>query len=126
MARRSNLIEALQGAAVTMPVRPGGWFASGSQVRRPRDVYSELSNIVNEQDTARQLGAYLNDPLWDDLKDLLAEVLAATKPVYFYLDAVDEEFGHAPMHWLRCQEGLFYQVMRLLRDIAPLSGCGCA
>jgi hypothetical protein len=29
---------------------------------------------------------------------------------------VDEEFGHAPMHWLRCQEGLFYQVMRLLRD----------
>jgi hypothetical protein len=86
------------------------------EVRRPRDVYSELANIINEQDTARRLGAYLNDPLWDDLKDLLAEVLGATKPVYFYLDAVDEEFGHAPMHWLRCQEGLFYQVMRLLRD----------
>jgi hypothetical protein len=86
------------------------------EVRRPRDVYSELSNIINEQDTARKLAAYLNDPLWDDLKDLLAEVLATTKPVYFYLDAVDEEFGHAPMHWLRCQEGLFYQVMRLLRD----------
>ncbi len=38
------------------------------------------------------------------------------KPIYFYLDAVDEEFGHAPMYWLKCQEGLFYQVMRLLRD----------
>jgi hypothetical protein len=86
------------------------------EVRRPRDVYAELSNIINEQDTARKLTAYLNDPLWDDLKDLLAEVLAMAKPVYFYLDAVDEEFGHAPMHWLRCQEGLFYQVMRLLRD----------
>ena len=86
------------------------------EVRRPRDVYSELANLVNEQDTARQLSTYLNDPLWDDLKDLLAEVLATTRPVYFYLDAVDEEFGHAPMHWLRCQEGLFYQVMRLLRD----------
>jgi hypothetical protein len=86
------------------------------EVRRPRDVYSELANIVNEHDTARKLTAYLNDPLWDDLKDLLAEVLGGTKPVYFYLDAVDEEFGHAPMHWLRCQEGLFYQVMRLLRD----------
>jgi hypothetical protein len=86
------------------------------EVRRPRDVYSELSNIINEQDTARRLNTYLNDPLWVDLKDLLAEVLGATKPVYFYLDAVDEEFGHAPMHWLRCQEGLFYQVMRLLRD----------
>jgi hypothetical protein len=29
---------------------------------------------------------------------------------------VDEEFSHAPMYWLKCQEGLFYQVMRLLRD----------
>ena len=29
---------------------------------------------------------------------------------------MDEEFGHAPMYWLKCQEGLFYQVMRLLRD----------
>ncbi|HJZ08709.1 MAG TPA: serine/threonine-protein kinase, partial [Trebonia sp.] len=37
-------------------------------------------------------------------------------PVFFYLDAVDEEFSHAPMYWLKCQEGLFYQVMRLLRD----------
>ncbi|HVE31154.1 MAG TPA: hypothetical protein VNC80_13910, partial [Mycobacteriales bacterium] len=34
------------------------------EVRRPRDVYSELANVVNEQDTARQLTAYLNDPLW--------------------------------------------------------------
>src|SRR4029453_3722429 len=41
-------------------------------------------------------------PRWDALKDLLAEVLGTPKPVYFYLDAVDEEFGHAPMHWLRC------------------------
>lgn len=86
------------------------------EVRRPRDVYAELSNIINERHTAHQLSTYLNDPLWEDLKDLLGEVLAHTKPVYFYLDAVDEEFGHAPMHWLRCQEGLFYQVMRLLRD----------
>jgi hypothetical protein len=85
-------------------------------VRRPRDVYSELSNIVLERDTAHQLSTYLSDPLWDDLKDLVGEILATTKPVYFYLDAVDEEFGHAPMHWLRCQEGLFHQVMRLLRD----------
>jgi hypothetical protein len=86
------------------------------EVRRPRDIYAELSNIVHERHTAHQLSSYLDDPLWEDLKDLLGEVLAHTKPVYFYLDAVDEEFGHAPMYWLRCQEGLFYQVMRLLRD----------
>ena len=43
-------------------------------------------------------------------------MIGRCKPIYFYLDAVDEEFSHAPMYWLRCQEGLFYQVMRLLRD----------
>ena len=59
---------------------------------------------------------YLDDPLWDDLEDLLGEVLSQCKPIYFYLDAIDEEFSHAPMYWLKCQEGLFYQVMRLLRD----------
>jgi hypothetical protein len=84
--------------------------------RRPRTVYSEVRDIINGQHTSHQLSAYLDDPLWDDLEDLLGEVVGQCKPVFFYLDAVDEEFGHAPMYWLKCQEGLFYQVMRLLRD----------
>ncbi|MBV9448617.1 MAG: serine/threonine protein kinase [Streptosporangiaceae bacterium] len=84
--------------------------------RRPRSIYSQVRDIINERQTAHQLSTYLDDPLWDDLEDLLGEVVGQCKPVYFYLDAVDEEFGHAPMYWLKCQEGLFYQVMRLLRD----------
>jgi hypothetical protein len=84
--------------------------------RRPRSVYSQLRDIINQSQTAYQLSTFLDDPLWDDLEDLLAEILGQCKPVYFYLDAVDEEFSHAPMYWLKCQEGLFYQVMRLLRD----------
>ncbi len=84
--------------------------------RRPRSIYSQVRDIVNERQTAHQLSAYLDDPLWDDLEDLLGEVVCRCKPIYFYLDAVDEEFGHAPMYWLKCQEGLFYQVMRLLRQ----------
>jgi hypothetical protein len=84
--------------------------------RRPRTIYSQVRDIINERQTAYQLSAYLDDPLWDDLEDLLGEVVGQCKPIYFYLDAVDEEFGHAPMYWLKCQEGLFYQVMRLLRD----------
>jgi len=84
--------------------------------RRPRSIYSEVRDIINSQHNARQLSAYLDDPLWDDLEDLLGEVLGQCKPIYFYLDAIDEEFSHAPMYWLKCQEGLFYQVMRLLRD----------
>ncbi len=84
--------------------------------RRPRSIYSEVRDIINQRQTAHQLSTYLDDPLWDDLEDLLGEVISRCKPIYFYLDAVDEEFGHAPMYWLKCQEGLFYQVMRLLRD----------
>ncbi len=84
--------------------------------RRPRSIYSEVRDIINQQHNAHQLSTYLDDPLWDDLEDLLGEILSQCKPIYFYLDAIDEEFSHAPMYWLKCQEGLFYQVMRLLRD----------
>src|SRR5215469_12997576 len=84
--------------------------------RRPRSIYSHVRDIINQRQTAYQLSTYLDDPLWDDLEDLLGEVVRHCKPIYFYLDAVDEEFSHAPMYWLKCQEGLFYQVMRLLRD----------
>ena len=84
--------------------------------RRPRSIYSQVRDIINQRQTGHQLSTYLDDPLWDDLEDLLGEVVGQCKPIYFYLDAVDEEFGHAPMYWLKCQEGLFYQVMRLLRD----------
>ena len=84
--------------------------------RRPWSIYSQVRDIINERNTAHQLSTYLDDPLWDDLEDLLGEVVGQCKPIYFYLDAVDEEFSHAPMYWLKCQEGLFYQVMRLLRD----------
>jgi hypothetical protein len=84
--------------------------------RRPRTIYSQVRDVINRHHTAHQLSSYLDDPLWDDLEEELGEALAHCKPVYFYLDAVDEEFSHAPMYWLKCQEGLFYQVMRLLRD----------
>jgi Protein kinase domain len=84
--------------------------------RRPRNIYGQVRDIINERHSAHELSVYLDDPLWDDLEDLLGEVLGHCKPIYFYLDAVDEEFSHAPMYWLKCQEGLFYQVMRLLRD----------
>ncbi len=84
--------------------------------RRPRSIYSQVRDIINQRHTAHQLSTYLDDPLWDDLEDLLGDVVGQCKPIYFYLDALDEEFSHAPMYWLKCQEGLFYQVMRLLRD----------
>jgi hypothetical protein len=85
-------------------------------VRRPRAVYSELRAIVGRCNSAYELSRLMDDQRWDDLEDLLAELLHETPPVFFYIDAVDEEFSSAPMYWLRCQKGLFFQVMRMLRD----------
>ena len=89
--------------------------------QRPRSIYSELRAIIYGRSTAHQLTTYLEDPAWDDLEDVLSEILRTCPPIFFYIDAVDEDFSRAPMYWLRCQEGLFYQVMRLLRD-ARLGG----
>ena len=86
------------------------------EFRRPRSIYAELRAIINGHNNARQLTAYVEDPAWDDLEDVLGETLRTCPPIFFYLDAVDEEFSHAPMYWLRCQMGLFHQVMRFLRD----------
>jgi hypothetical protein len=88
---------------------------------KPRSIYSQLRAIINEAHTSNQLTRYLEDDRWDDLEYELGEVLRTCPPIFFYLDAVDEEFHHAPMYWLRCQKGLFYQTMRLLRD-ARLGG----
>ena len=79
-------------------------------------VYSQVSEIVNAHHSRPSVEKYMTKPLWAELETVVAEILATCPPVCLYLDAVDEEFAHAPMYWLRCQKGLFYQTMRLLRD----------
>jgi hypothetical protein len=79
-------------------------------------IYSQVSEIININSSARQIDNYLRNPLWTELEALVGRVVKNCPPVCFYIDAVDEEFGHAPMYWLRCQKGLFYQTMRFLRD----------
>ncbi len=79
-------------------------------------VYSQVSEIINAHHSKQSIEKYLTKPLWAELETVVAEIMATCPPVCLYLDAVDEEFAHAPMYWLRCQKGLFYQTMRLLRD----------
>lgn len=84
--------------------------------RQPHSIYSEVRSIINGHNTANHLSRFLNDSAWDDLEYELAEILRTCPPIFFYLDAVDEEFHNAPMYWLRCQQGLFQQTMRMIRD----------
>lgn len=79
-------------------------------------AYSQISEIINSHHARPAIERFLSAPLWHDLETLLSDLLSSCPPICFYLDAVDEEFAHAPMYWLRCQKGLFYQAMRFLRD----------
>lgn len=94
----------------------GRYLALLDDVRRPRSVYSELRAIVGKCRSAHELTRFIDDPRWDDLEDVLGELLADTPPIFFYIDAVDEEFSSAPMYWMRCQKGLFFETMRMLRN----------
>jgi hypothetical protein len=86
------------------------------EVAAPRSVYDQLSGLINSHHTGHHLERALRSPKWGDLEYRLGELLRDAPPIFFYLDAVDEEYAAAPNYWLRCQKGLFYQVMRLLRD----------
>jgi hypothetical protein len=88
------------------------------EVATPRSVYDQLSGLINTHHTGHHLEQTLRSPRWGDLEYFLGEFIRESPPFFFYLDAVDEEYASAPNYWLRCQTGLFYQVMRLLRDPA--------
>jgi hypothetical protein len=104
-------VEAAEAAAIR-----GEYGHLIGKFRQPRSIYSELRDIIFSHNAAIHLRRYLENPDWDDLESVLADLLRESMPVFFYLDAVDERINSAPMYWLRCQEGLFMQVMKLLRD----------
>ena len=82
----------------------------------PLSIYSQVTEIIEGHHSREHISAYLKHFLWAELAYTLSEIIKESPPIALYLDAVDEEFAHAPMYWLRCQKGLFYQVMRFLQD----------
>lgn len=79
-------------------------------------IYSQVSEIIRLHNTMNQIKNFLDNPLWNELESIIADIIQNCPPICLYVDAVDEEFSHAPMYWHRCQKGLFYQTMRMLRD----------
>jgi len=80
------------------------------------NCYNELRTIIQSNSTENDINKFLNNPKWHQLEQVLKSEIKKFPPIYFYIDAIDEEFAHAPMYWLRCQKGLFYQTMRFLRN----------
>jgi hypothetical protein len=84
--------------------------------RHPLAIYSQLQEILDKYKGRTALINYLRQREWNDLEAVLSEALHDCPPIYLYVDAIDDEFAHAPMYWLHCQKGLFYTVMSLIRD----------
>ena len=94
----------------------GGYAALLGRPEAPRSPYAEVAEIVHKHQSRTALDRYLRHEGWPDLTTHLANALRGSKPVYLYLDAIDEQFAHAPMYWMKFQKGLFYTVMALLRE----------
>jgi hypothetical protein len=88
----------------------------GTRIAAARSPMTTLKYLIDRFTRSGSLNKHLNDPLWDDLETRVTELLADTPPLIFVIDAVDEDFAHAPAYWARCQKGLFYETMRLLRS----------
>lgn len=81
----------------------------------PMTIYSEVRNILSHYSTRNSFNEYAEKREWDEIEIIVGNIIRTLPAIYFFVDSVDEEYGHAPMYWLRCQKGLFYRVMRLLR-----------
>jgi hypothetical protein len=86
------------------------------EVSTPRSVHNQMGDLIGSHRSGAHLDRTLRSPEWGNLEYWLSEFLPTAPPMFFYLDAIDEEYASAPNYWLRCQKGLFFQVMRLLRD----------
>lgn len=88
-----------------------------TEARTPLSIYSQVTEMLHTSRlSARALDRLLAHQEWEALEYTLAELLPRFPPICMYMDAIDEEFRHAPNFWLMAQKGLFYQVLRLLRD----------
>jgi hypothetical protein len=82
--------------------------------RVPRPVYAEVSDILSSAHTPHRLTEALKHRDWVELEYWLGRALREAPPMYLYIDAVDDHFQRAPMYWLKCQKGLFLEIMALL------------
>ncbi len=88
----------------------------------PRQVADYFSQLATRRGAFAERNRYLRDPRWGDLEALVAASLAETRPIYFYIDAIDDNYKYSPSLWAQCQRGLYYAVMDLLRDYDALGG----
>lgn len=79
-------------------------------------IYSFFQILLSESISKDRMDKTLNNPGYLQLKRKLQSVLRNAPELYFFLDSIDLEYEHAPLHWAMCQKGLFYAVYIFLQD----------
>ncbi|MFT3796627.1 P-loop ATPase, Sll1717 family [Flavobacterium sp.] len=82
----------------------------------PISIFRQLENILTRFNSLRDLNAFLELEEWADFEAEIGELLSDLPPLYFFIDAIDDDYQNAPHHWLRCQFGLFNCIFRMLRS----------
>jgi hypothetical protein len=81
-----------------------------------RRITHEARVIIHKFRDRAGLHRYLYDESWADAEHQILECFGRTRPLFLYVDAIDDNFKYAPRHWMRCQRGLFYAIMDLIRE----------
>ena len=84
--------------------------------QREYSLYSIFQILLFSAETRPQINCILENRDWFWLKNTLIGILRKSPEVYFFLDSIDSEYEHAPLHWLMCQKGLFYAVLSFLQQ----------
>ncbi len=79
-------------------------------------VYQCMSSMLIVSDTVNKMNMLLNNLCWIELFNKIQKIIKKLPPIYIFLDAIDIEYEHSPLHWTSCQKGLFYAIMALLQD----------
>ncbi len=82
----------------------------------PVSLGSQVRDVLGAHHSRRHLESYLLRPEWEQVEQSVGAALHNSPPMYFFFDALDEEFQHAPAYWLAAQKGLYFQLMRVLVD----------
>ena len=79
-------------------------------------AYAELKAVLSRIKTVSDFEMYVNNYNWDMLDQLIGKLLVKMPKIFFFIDCIDEEYHRAPMYWMRCQKGLFYRTMKIIRS----------
>lgn len=80
-------------------------------------IYSQAAEILEAgYFRGPPFRGFLADARWNEIDSLVARNIQQSRPICFFLDALDDGFEAAPRHWLPAQLGLFITLMQLLQD----------